>query len=113
MVRQARRLRRVHLGPVLRHGAEPTHRLAPWASALAGMAALAAAIGIGRFAFTPILPMMQADFGLSVAGGGWLAAANYLGYLIGALWAVRLRIAAVTAIRGGLALIGVVTLAMA
>ena len=34
---------------------------------------------------TPILPMMQAD-GLPLAQGGWLAAANYFGYLLGALW---------------------------
>jgi MFS family permease len=53
--------------------------------ALAGMAALAVAMGIGRFAFTPILPMMQDDFGLSVIGGSWLASGNYLGYLLGAL----------------------------
>ncbi len=59
------------------------------------MAALAVAMGIGRFAFTPILPMMQDDFGLSVAGGGWLASGNYLGYLLGALaaavWPLRAR----------------------
>src|SRR5438105_11094573 len=42
-------------------------------------------MGIGRFAFTPLLPMMQADSGLSLAAGGWLASANYLGYLLGAL----------------------------
>ena len=47
--------------------------------AWAGLAALAVAMGIGRFAFTPILPMMQQDAGLTVAGGGWLASANYLG----------------------------------
>jgi len=46
---------------------------------------LAAAMGIGRFAFTPLLPLMQAHEGLTLTQGGWLAAANYLGYLIGAL----------------------------
>ena len=81
--------------------------------ALAGLAALAVAMGIGRFAFTPILPMMLEDAGLSVAGGGWLAAANYLGYLAGALWAGATRATAATAIRAGLAVIGVTTLGMA
>ena len=59
------------------------------------MAALAVAMGIGRFAFTPILPMMQDDFGLSIIGGSWLASSNYLGYLAGALvataWPLRSR----------------------
>jgi len=50
-----------------------------------GMAALAAAIGLGRFAFTPILPVMQAEYGFSPELGAWLAAANNLGYLLGAL----------------------------
>ena len=57
----------------------------PFAVALAGMAALAAAMGIGRFAFTPLLPMMLHDGVVTLAGGSWLATANYLGYLIGAL----------------------------
>lgn len=56
--------------------------------AIVGMLTLAVAIGIGRFAFTPILPMMQKDAGLSLAAAGWLASANYVGYFIGALSAV-------------------------
>ncbi|HVU81755.1 MAG TPA: YbfB/YjiJ family MFS transporter [Rhodanobacteraceae bacterium] len=78
--------------------------------ALAGLIALAVAMGIGRFAFTPILPMMEADAGLTLKAAGWLAAANYLGYLLGALSAARLPRA--WAIRGSLLLIAVVTFAM-
>lgn len=78
----------------------------------AGLAALAVAMGIGRFAFAPILPMMQDDAGLSIAGGGWLAAANYAGYLAGALSAIRLPLSPVAAIRAGLLAIGFSTLAM-
>ena len=80
--------------------------------ALTGFAALAVAMGIGRFAFTPILPMMQADTGLSVAAGGWLASANYLGYLAGSVAALRMHPAPETAIRSGLLVIGIATLGM-
>jgi MFS family permease len=59
--------------------------------ALAGLAGLALAIGIGRFAYTAILPMMQADKGLSLADGSLLALVNLVGYLIGGLTAARLR----------------------
>jgi MFS family permease len=81
-------------------------------SAWAGLAALAVAIGIGRFAFTPILPMMQDDAGLTVTGAGWLASANYAGYLAGALSAISVRVRSSTAIRVGLLVIGLSTLAM-
>jgi MFS family permease len=86
--------------------------VSPGAVALTGLVALAVAMGIGRFAFTPILPMMQVDAGLSLTAGGWLASANYLGYLLGALWAMVLRVQATTAIRAGLLTIGITTLGM-
>jgi MFS family permease len=80
--------------------------------ALAGMAALAVAMGIGRFAFTPILPMMQDDAGLSVVSGGYLASANYLGYLLGSLIATRLHVRDEVAVLGSMLLIAAVTLTM-
>jgi predicted MFS family arabinose efflux permease len=80
--------------------------------AVVGLVALAVGIGIGRFAFTPILPMMQEDAGVSIAIGGWLASANYVGYLLGALSVMTLRMRATSAIRAGLVTIGIATLAM-
>lgn len=56
----------------------------------AGMLALAVAMGVGRFAFTPLLPLMARDGLLAGNTGAWLAAANYIGYLLGALWAASL-----------------------
>ncbi|MBT0963968.1 YbfB/YjiJ family MFS transporter [Denitromonas iodatirespirans] len=81
--------------------------------ALAGALALAVAMGIGRFAFTPMLPMMQVDAGLSLTGGGWLASANYLGYLVGALSAGRLALVPSQLFRGGLLAVVLSTAAMA
>jgi predicted MFS family arabinose efflux permease len=57
----------------------------PHQVALAGLVSLAVAMGIGRFAFTPLLPMMLADGVVDLPTASWLASANYLGYLIGAL----------------------------
>ncbi len=64
---------------------EPRKEPGPWAVAIAGMCALAVAMGIGRFAFTPLLPMMLHDGVIDLPGASWLATANYLGYLLGAL----------------------------
>src|SRR5713101_5726293 len=89
-----------------------TRAPSPMTVALAGLAALAVAMGVGRFAFTPILPMMQQDAGLTVAQGAWLASANYLGYLAGALSALALPWRPANAIRAGLALVAAATLAM-
>jgi MFS family permease len=59
---------------------------------VAALASLAVAMGIGRFAFTPLFPLMVRDGLLDSHAGAMLAAANYLGYLAGALAASRLRV---------------------
>ena len=47
--------------------------------------ALAVAMGIGRFAFTPILPLMIQEGKVHLAQTAWLSSSNYIGYLVGAL----------------------------
>jgi MFS family permease len=74
--------------------------------------ALAVAMGIGRFAFTPLLPLMVRDGSLAPSAGAWLAASNYLGYLAGALTASRLGLSPSMLMRASLAAIVVATAAM-
>ena len=58
---------------------------------LACLLALATAMGIGRFALTPALPHLIAEGQIDLTGASLLAAANYLGYLLGALDALFAR----------------------
>lgn len=51
----------------------------------AGICALILTVGLARFAYTPMLPLMRAEAGLSALAGGGLAAVNYAGYMSGAL----------------------------
>ena len=51
----------------------------------AGIFSLILVLGVARFAYTPLLPIMQQQAGLGLAEAGWLAALNYAGYLSGAL----------------------------
>jgi MFS family permease len=77
----------------------------PWRIVLQAAAALAVSMGIGRFVYTPILPLMHAQAGLSAQAGSTLATANYIGYLIGALLGIFLPalLRSALAFRAGLA----------
>ena len=57
----------------------------------ASFIALVMAMGIGRFSLTPQLPHLISEGQIDLTGAGLIAAANYLGYLIGALDAIRAR----------------------
>jgi MFS family permease len=88
------------------------NRLSALRLAISGMLALAIAIGVGRFAFTPILPMMQKDYGLTLRMAGLLASANYVGYFVGALSAIWIRVATVTVVRVSMVTVALLTVAM-
>ena len=80
-------------------------------AALIGALCLASGMGIGRFAFTPLLPLMQ-DAGLSLPHGAWLASINYAGYLAGALLCAAWPLPAGVVGRAGLLATALTTLAM-
>jgi predicted MFS family arabinose efflux permease len=88
---------------------------APLALALAGASVLALVMGIGRFAYTPLLPPMIEAGRLSLSGAGLVASANFLGYLAGALLATRAVFSAqrVLWLRAGIVLSVLTTAAMA
>jgi predicted MFS family arabinose efflux permease len=56
----------------------------------AGICALILTVGLARFAYTPMLPIMRSEAGLSSLAGGWLATFNYAGYITGALVAATI-----------------------
>ncbi|QRR13175.1 YbfB/YjiJ family MFS transporter [Burkholderia sp. MS389] len=82
------------------------------AAALACMVGLAVVLGVGRFAFTPLLPLMLADGSIGLKAGSWLASANYAGYFAGAVSCAALRVAPARMVRFGLAATVLLTAAM-
>ena len=57
---------------------------------LAGICSLILTVGLARFAYTPLLPVMRSETWLTEVAGGWLATFNYMGYMSGALLAASI-----------------------
>lgn len=62
-----------------------------WQVIIAGILSLITMVGIARFAYTPMIPVMFSQSSLSVAESGWLAAVNYFGYLLGAVITAKIK----------------------
>jgi MFS family permease len=54
---------------------------------LGGLLTLAVVMGIGRFYYAPLLPLMQRDFGLDTATAGLIGSVNFAGYVVGSIGA--------------------------
>lgn len=56
----------------------------------AGICSLIVTVGVARFSYSLLLPIMQDNTGLTESGGGWLATTNFMGYMLGVLIAASL-----------------------
>jgi hypothetical protein len=69
-------------------------------------------MGVGRFAFTPLLPLMQEEGPATIFDGGVLAAVHFLGYWMGAAGATKLPLSPRLQLQTSLVTIGVCTAGM-
>lgn len=86
-----------------------------WRLALAGLAGTLLGVGLGRFAYTPLLPVLIGEGWVDAGGGALLGAANLTGYLLGAVTAARMgRLTGpVPVLRGAMLLVALSLLACA
>ncbi|WP_350433084.1 YbfB/YjiJ family MFS transporter [Shewanella sp. H8] len=56
----------------------------------AGICSLIVTVGVARFSYSLLLPIMQDGAGLTESGGGWLASTNFMGYMCGVLLAASM-----------------------
>lgn len=94
------------------HAVPTAEAAAPLRWVMGGSIAMAVAIGVGRFLYTPILPPMVAALGLSRFVAGLIASANFAGYLAGAVLGAGPRLSPRRWILGGLVGSAVTTGAM-
>ena len=57
---------------------------------IAGICSLIVTVGVARFSYSLLLPVMQEGAGLTELGGGWLASTNFMGYMSGVLLAASI-----------------------
>jgi MFS family permease len=83
------------------------HRHYGWVIAAIGFLIIFACIGLGRYAYTMLLPSMQSGLGLSYDRMGYIGTGNFCGYLLSVILAPRLirRFRPRAVIAGGLTLI--------
>lgn len=58
-------------------------RASKYSVLFSGVCSLILAMGIARYSFTPMIPYMADQMGMSESLAGWLAGWNYIGYLAG------------------------------
>ncbi|MGI9515178.1 MAG: YbfB/YjiJ family MFS transporter [Anderseniella sp.] len=87
-------------------------RPSPAMIAFTGCLCLILAMGIGRFAYTPVLPVMLADGLLDMSSAGAIASVHFIGYAMGAFAAAYVITAPRAVLLGSLSLIAASTLAM-
>ncbi|MBE0443097.1 MAG: YbfB/YjiJ family MFS transporter [Psychrobacter sp.] len=57
---------------------------------IAGICSLIVTVGVARFSYSLLLPVMQEGAGLTDLGSGWLASTNFMGYMFGVLLAASM-----------------------
>jgi MFS family permease len=84
----------------------------PSRTALIGFVILVFSMGVGRFAFTPLMPLMRAEDLLGVGNSGILASTHFIGYAMGSVLAGRLTSFPGATLALSLCVIGWATVAM-
>ncbi len=86
-----------------------------WRPILAGTCALFVGVGLSRFGYTPIMPVLISANWFTESEAGHLGAANLVGYLIGAIASARIarRLGGRLALRASLVLAGITFFACA
>ena len=86
----------------------------PFRAISGGIVAMFLAFGVGRFAYTSLLPLMQEQAGIALDTAGYLASMMYLGYLAGSILVTKTlpRLGSITILRLGIGMLVLGTASM-